>query len=57
MEELCAEWGDDARMNALFAPLRNKNVNPESWHSKIQFWLNLVEKWSSYEGVLVLDIE
>jgi len=57
MEELCAEWGDDARMNALFAPLRNKDVNPESWHSKIQFWLNLVEKWSSYEGVLVLDIE
>jgi len=56
MENICAEWSDDKRMNALFAPLRNKDINPESWHSKIQFWLNLIEKWSEQNQIVLVDV-
>ena len=56
MDALCAEWEDDQRMNALFAPVRNKQVNPESWNSKINFWLNLIEKWCDANEVAMVDL-
>ena len=42
--QLCSEWADDQRMAVLFAPLRAKELNPESWNSKVNFWSNLVVK-------------
>eukprot|EP00088_Acartia_fossae_P023338 TRINITY_DN2437_c0_g1_i7.p1 TRINITY_DN2437_c0_g1~~TRINITY_DN2437_c0_g1_i7.p1 ORF type:complete len:421 (-),score=76.46 TRINITY_DN2437_c0_g1_i7:71-1333(-) len=56
MDALCAEWEDDQRMNALFAPVRSKQVNPESWQSKINFWLNLIEKWCDANEVAMVDL-
>ena len=44
LDQLCSEWADDQRMSVLFAPLRAKEVNPESWNSKVNFWSNLVIK-------------
>ena len=44
LDELCSEWADDQRMSVLFAPLRAKELNPESWNSKVNFWSNLVIK-------------
>ena len=42
--QLCSEWADDQRMAVLFAPLRAKELNPESWNSKVNFWSSLVVK-------------
>ena len=44
VDQLCSEWADDERMSVLFAPLRAKELNPESWNSKVNFWSNLVVK-------------
>ncbi|RNA30539.1 charged multivesicular body 7 [Brachionus plicatilis] len=32
------EWNDDVRMNALFAPFRNRDINPLHYDNKIKFW-------------------
>ena len=55
-ESLCPEWANEQRMNVLFAPLRDKDLNPESWNSKVRFWINLMEKWSRANSSPVLDI-
>jgi len=39
------EWSDDERMNVMFAPMRQKNLNPESWNSKLSFWSSLIQRW------------
>ena len=44
VDQLCSEWADDERMSVLFAPLRAKELNPESWNGKVNFWSNLVIK-------------
>lgn len=43
-------WHDKTRINALFAPFRPKNVNPEDWESKLQFWSSLIKKWCDIKG-------
>lgn len=53
---MCPEWSNEERMNVLFAPLRNKELNPESWNAKVRFWINLIEKWSAAESVAVFDV-
>lgn len=35
-------WNDESRMNVLFAPFRNKAVNPHDWDSKLIFWKKLI---------------
>jgi len=56
VEEICQEWKDDKRMNALFAPVGDKNLNPESWKAKIKFWIDLIEEWSLKNDIILLDI-
>ena len=46
ISQYCEEWSDDERMRVMFAPLRSKELNPESWNSKISFWTSLIQKWS-----------
>ena len=55
-QALCPEWENEQKMNVLFAPLRDKDLNPVSWNSKLQFWINLIEKWSRENASPVLDI-
>jgi len=57
MTEICNEWGDDQRMDVMFAPLRNKEVNPESWKSKIDFWIDLVFQWCEHNKTCIVDVE
>ena len=38
----CPEWSDSERMAVMFAPLRSKELNPESWNSKTAFWSQLI---------------
>jgi len=54
--DVCPEWTNDERMNVLFAPLRKKELNPDSWHSKVKFWTNLIEKWSLESSTIVFDV-
>lgn len=38
-------WDDNVRMNALFSDFRNRNVNPNDWDAKLNFWRQSVGKW------------
>jgi hypothetical protein len=38
-----AVWKDDTRMNVLFSPFREKNLNPSSWNQKMKFWIQVIE--------------
>jgi hypothetical protein len=42
-EDLCAEWGDDVRMRAVFGPLPSREAHPEAWAGRLRFWTLLVE--------------
>jgi len=55
--QLCSEWADDQRMAVLFAPLRAKELNPESWNSKVNFWSNLVVKWAQQTNTAVVSMD
>jgi len=57
MVDLCEEWGDDQRMDFVFAPLKDKEANPESWAAKVAFWTCLVCKWCQHTQTCVLDEE
>jgi hypothetical protein len=49
MSDLCEDWADSERMRVMFAPMRNRELNPESYDSKIQFWRGLIKKWCSVQ--------
>jgi len=53
---LCDEWTNDQRMNALFAPLRSRELNPEAWNGKVKFWSELISKWSRSSRTLSFDV-
>lgn len=38
-------WQDDAKMNALFAPFRKRETNPQGWDSKMSFWIKNIDSW------------
>lgn len=38
-------WQDDAKMNALFAPFRKRETNPQGWDSKMSFWIKNIDNW------------
>lgn len=42
VEERPAVWEDDTQMAVLFAPFRDKSLNPASWNQKMKFWTNLI---------------
>lgn len=35
-------WDDDMKMDAWFAPFRNRDVNPLNYDNKMNFWMNNV---------------
>ena len=38
-EKYYNDWQDDQTMDVLFSPFReNRDVNPQSWDSKMTFW-------------------
>lgn len=41
----------------MFAPLRTKELNPESWNSKIQFWSSLIVRWSQHNNHPVVNLD
>ena len=57
MNSLCEEWADDERMRVMFAPLRSKELNPESWNSKIQFWETLIKKYCLANNMCSISLD
>lgn len=43
-------WQDDERMENLFAPFRDKSVNPVNYETKMKFWKNLIQEFCKLQG-------
>ncbi|XP_033756050.1 charged multivesicular body protein 7-like [Pecten maximus] len=50
-------WKDDTRMTVLFAPFRDKSLNPSSWDQKMTFWSNLITSDCIDSGDIVIDVK
>jgi len=53
----CPEWSDDERMSVMFAPMRHKELNPESWNSKMLFWSTLISQWCLTNNKCCVSVE
>jgi charged multivesicular body protein 7 len=50
------EWKDDQTMTVLFSPFRDsRNVNPNSWDRKLQFWSQAIVRKCKFEGIAVFN--
>ena len=50
-------WNDDKRMDVLFHPFRIREINPEGWDLKMNFWINLINKWCLFDRKVVFTID
>jgi charged multivesicular body protein 7 len=50
------EWFDDVRMNALFAPFRNRDLNPLFYDNKIKFWKEVIMSYCNEKEILQFDL-
>uniref|UniRef100_A0A1B0GIC9 Putative m protein type n=1 Tax=Lutzomyia longipalpis TaxID=7200 RepID=A0A1B0GIC9_LUTLO len=53
-------WSDDTRMGVLFAPFRERSVNPENFDGKMKFWKEMISKYCHWRGtakVTIIDVE
>lgn len=50
-------WNDDKKMNVLFHPFRIREINPEGWDLKMNFWINLINKWCLFDRKVVFTID
>lgn len=53
---LPAVWSDDTRMSVLFAPFREKSLNPSSWKQKMSFWSQLILEESRSSLTSIIDL-
>lgn len=49
------EWNDDVRMNALFAPFRNRAINPLHYDNKIKFWKQAIISICTEKQIIQFD--
>lgn len=49
-------WQDDERMDNLFAPFREKCVNPVNYESKMKFWKNLIQEYCTVKGNPIVTV-
>jgi len=57
LEALNPEWGDDQRMRVMLAPLRSRELNPESWEAKVLFWTGLIQRWAEALGKTTVTVQ
>lgn len=43
-------WQDDARVQVLLAPFRDRSVNPENYDSKMKFWKDTIREYCQFKG-------
>jgi hypothetical protein len=51
-----ADWSDDVRMNALFAPFRNRDLNPLHYDNKLKFWKQTIRDYCYEKQVLQFNM-
>lgn len=51
------DWDNDVRMNSLYAPFRNKELNPIDYESKMMFWKNLITSCMTESGCCTFSVE
>ena len=51
-----SEWDDDQKMSVLFAPFREKSLNPQSWDRKMKFWIQLILDNFKKSNEFVFDV-
>ncbi|KAI0986441.1 hypothetical protein GJ496_002457 [Pomphorhynchus laevis] len=49
------EWNDDMRMDVLFAPFRDRQLNPVHYDSKMKFWYKAIVDWMRDHDQLQFD--
>lgn len=49
-------WSDDTRMTSLFAPFRDRDLNPQGWQSKFSFWCAMILKWSESRNRVIFTL-
>lgn len=52
-EKLPEFWNDNARINALYAPFRERSVNARDWDCKLEFWKSLISTWAQFNKISV----
>ncbi|KAK7108937.1 charged multivesicular body protein 7-like isoform X1 [Littorina saxatilis] len=52
-----SEWMDDQKASVLFAPFREKSLNPNSWEKKMNFWTSALLECAQSHGDLVMDLK
>ena len=50
-------WEDDTRMNVLFAPFREKSLNPSSWNQKMTFWIQKITEECVQNQLTIIDVK
>lgn len=50
-EKLPDFWNDNARINSLYAPFRDRSVNARDWDAKLHFWTSLIDTWANYNKI------
>ncbi|KAL5020879.1 hypothetical protein ScPMuIL_000034 [Solemya velum] len=48
---------DEARINVLYSPFREKSLNPNSWEQKMKFWTNKVIDDSKKRDSAIIDMK
>uniref|UniRef100_A0A1I8NXI1 Charged multivesicular body protein 7 n=1 Tax=Stomoxys calcitrans TaxID=35570 RepID=A0A1I8NXI1_STOCA len=43
-------WKDEARVQVLLAPFRERDVNPENYDSKMKFWKDIIVEYCLFRG-------
>lgn len=56
-DKLPDDWKDESRMNVLFAPFRNRSVNPHDWDFKYAFWKKLITDTCVYNKVYTVTLD
>ena len=49
-------WLDDTKMSVLFAPFRDKSLNPSSWKQKMSFWEQAISDECANSKTCIIDI-
>lgn len=49
-------WVDDVRMNALFAPFRNRDLNPLHYDNKLKFWKESILNYCREKQIIQFDL-
>lgn len=47
---------DEQRINVLFAPLRNRSVNPKDWDSKLSSWKSIIKAYCEVNDIYTFSL-